>query len=931
MEEDVFKVSKDMGAYTQQMQKKIEQSREGITKVPVPVPQFEPEGAAPMAEPPVEQEWASFLGAFVQPVPVPVPQFEPEGAAPMAEPPVEQEWASFLGAFVQPQPAGGGAVMGGAGGMAVEQPAAGIYGGQMQAGGAVQAVGGAMGGMTGPQVAGMMGQVPGVGMGVGAGVQGAGSGGMGMQQQQQQQQQHPHAHPGMAQMAGPGGQMPYGVPQAQPGKDMAHQQYVQVLHQQQHAHATAQAQAQAHAVAAAQQQQQMGRMPSGPLPQPAGGAATAATAAGAVRNGAGMPLGAAAAVPAAQMARPSGMSGMPAVPMMGGQPRPQAQPQQPAVGAPQQYGQGHGGMSQPQPPAQGGAGGMPAAAAAAAGAPAAQPAAQGGAGGGDADPTPAQVEEYWRILREIRARMPILRQNIERYTKAAEQQGPEGKAQRSRRILLEAMKRCMVERGSPEAAGRDHVITSTTLRLVATVLASLDGNSGTSTRRHVGPQPGGQPQPGQPQHPSQPAQQQQPQQQHQPQAAADGHTAAGPAAGAQPHLQQQQPVAAGAHAVKQEPGVAAAPGAGPGVGGSVPAGGLAAANRAAAVAYAANKGMNARAPRPPGRPGQGVARPGADAAAAGRDIKQDPSLESPAPGVDQVTRLLGLLSQPLPHATMRTHNATGAADNLNFDGDSLMPSLPPEACAQLTAAAARAAAAAASCGPPRARTVSVCRVAGMSYADGSDGAGGDGAGGEQPDARRQAGGGGSTLEGHGWPRRPSVASSLGNSSASGSLAALGVGPGPSQAAGAGGSGAVGTSRKRPAPDGDEEQQAAGATAVSPELKRRRLSVEAACQAAEQELGGQVLLRLLEAEAASVYGLESDAWLLECAATVTFVGEDGNQGSSGAESGPGWKRLRVCVPWAYPDAAPVPAFLSTDPSYSHPYGKAARLHFQDAVG
>lgn len=41
----------------------------------------------------------------------------------------------------------------------------------------------------------------------------------------------------------------------------------------------------------------------------------------------------------------------------------------------------------------------------------------------------------------------------------------------------------------------------------------------------------------------------------------------------------------------------------------------------------------------------------------------------------------------------------------------------------------------------------------------------------------------------------------------------------------------------------------------------------------------------------------------------------------------WKRLRVMVPWAYPREPPVPVFASQDPSYNHPYGRAARLHYQ----
>ena len=90
-------------------------------------------------------------------------------------------------------------------------------------------------------------------------------------------------------------------------------------------------------------------------------------------------------------------------------------------------------------------------------------------------PTAEDADEYWRIAGEIRARMPALHKNIERYEKLAEQQGPGGKARHSLLVMMEVAKRCSVERGSPEAAGKDHEITPDALRRLAVILVSLKG------------------------------------------------------------------------------------------------------------------------------------------------------------------------------------------------------------------------------------------------------------------------------------------------------------------------------------------------------------------------------------------------------------------------------------------------------------------------
>eukprot|EP00198_Chlamydomonas_reinhardtii_P004426 XP_001693762.1 predicted protein [Chlamydomonas reinhardtii] len=414
-------------------------------------------------------------------------------------------------------------------------------------------------------------------------------------------------------------------------------------------------------------------------------------------------------------------------------------------------------------------------------------------------PVPLQVAQ-------LKTRQHVLRAQIEKYAKADDM-----KASRSRRILLEAYKRCTVEPGSAEAAN---------------------------------------------------------------------YPISAPAA----------PVA-----IKQEPGVAAA-------GASAPAAGSSGTSRAAIVAAAAVQGAVRRSIKIP-RPGQSKAGAGAaegggataGVAAAGTaaaiqpkqeaetgakpgvPAKLERSSDSASPAVDQVTRLLGLLAQPLPAATLRAHSSRGAADALNFDWDSLMPSLPAAACAQLTAAAA-----AATTGPPAggpssrpaicARTVSVCRVAGLSY-----------------EAARAPDGPGSSLHG-----QASVATagglegmrtqSLGSRGTScNSLTALGVARVAISLAAAAGTARRGA--KRPAQDGTTDVDGdAAAQAATPELKRRRAALETVCAEAEEELKGAVSLRLLEGELCSVSGLEPDAWLVECAA-VDLSG--GGAAGASAMDGVAW--------------------------------------------
>ncbi|KAG2443728.1 hypothetical protein HXX76_002074 [Chlamydomonas incerta] len=689
------------------------------------------------------------------------------------------------------------------------------------------------------------------------------------QQQQQQQQQHMNA---------------------------AQAQYVQAMQQQQQQQAVAVA-----AAAVQQQQQQMAaaRMASGATSPPQPGA-----------NPAGL-----AAAAAAANARKLGMPGPQTAPAAAGQAsRPVA-------------------MQVPSPvPTQPGAYTAPGALGPQAGAAVPAAPAAAAAPGTEEPSNPAALEqEYWRLVGQLKTRQNVLRAQIEKYAKLEDQ-----KANRSRRILLEAFKRCTVEPGSAESA--NYPITGNTLKLLSAVLTSLDSATGRARA------PGAAVAAAQPVPPS---------------------LAEGGATNTPPTAQPQ--VAAAPVAVKQEPGVATAPA----VVAPAPAAGSSGTSRAAMVAAAAVQGAVRRSIKIP-RPGQSKAgagaaegggatagAPAAGTAAAvqakqeaeagakpGAPVKLERSADSTSPAVDQVTRLLGLLAQPLPAATLRAHSSRGAADALNFDWDSLMPSLPAAACAQLTAAAAAAAAGAPAVGATpglfsrpaiRARTVSVCRVAGLSYE--SAGA---------PD------GPGSSLHG-----QASVATaggldgmrtqSLGSHGTScNSLAALGVALAASGLATAGG--AAGRGTKRSAPDGTMDADGdAAAQAVTPELKRRHAALEAFCAEAEEELKGAVSLRLMEGELGSVSGLEPDAWLVEFAAVdlssgaaagASVMDDDGHHGTAaaaagaagatGAASGPPWRRLRVCVPWDYPHAPPVPTFSSSDPAYSHPYGRAARLHFQTAL-
>ncbi|PNW73834.1 hypothetical protein CHLRE_13g574750v5 [Chlamydomonas reinhardtii] len=744
-------------------------------------------------------------------------------------------------------------------------------------------------------------QVPGMGMPTGAGVP--------MQGQHPGALQGQHA-PNMGMAGGmPGQQVGYGgMPGQAPAHDpaamaataaaavqqqqqqqqqhmnAAQAQYVQVMQQQQ------QQQQQAAAVAAAavqQQQHQMAaaRMASGATsPPPPGGDAVGLAAAAAAANARkpGMP-----GAQTAQASRPAAMQ------------VPSPVPTAPAYTAPGALGPQAGAAAPAAPGAQA----------------AEEPANQA-----------ALEQEYWRLVAQLKTRQHVLRAQIEKYAKADDM-----KASRSRRILLEAYKRCTVEPGSAEAA--NYPISGNTLKLLSAVLSSLDGAGGRA--RALGA-PGTAP--------AQPI----------PPSLAEGGATNTPPTAPPP------PAPAAPVAIKQEPGVAAA-------GASAPAAGSSGTSRAAIVAAAAVQGAVRRSIKIP-RPGQSKAGAGAaegggataGVAAAGTaaaiqpkqeaetgakpgvPAKLERSSDSASPAVDQVTRLLGLLAQPLPAATLRAHSSRGAADALNFDWDSLMPSLPAAACAQLTAAAA-----AATTGPPAggpssrpaicARTVSVCRVAGLSY-----------------EAARAPDGPGSSLHG-----QASVATagglegmrtqSLGSRGTScNSLTALGVARVAISLAAAAGTARRGA--KRPAQDGTTDVDGdAAAQAATPELKRRRAALETVCAEAEEELKGAVSLRLLEGELCSVSGLEPDAWLVECAAVdlsgggaagASAMDEDGHHGNAaaaggaagatGAASGAPWRRLRLCVPWDYPHSPPVPTFSSSDPAYSHPYGRAARLHFQTAL-
>ncbi|GLC73589.1 hypothetical protein PLESTF_001394500 [Pleodorina starrii] len=889
---------------------------------------------------------------------------------------------------VAPAPAG---VMGAPGGLAVDQGLAGMYGGgvAVQPGTAAQhGPGGGLMGMPGQQGPGMMGQMTqhqqqhaGVGMAVAGGGGGnVGAGPLGMMGQAAQQQQtapaHTHAHnAGGTAAPAAAAQVPYGMSQAQQ-QDMSSYAHLGQQHQliAQHQAAVAAAAQQAQAVqqqqqqqvaaaAAAQQQQQQQQQPqtaqmlvraaSGGIPTQAAAAAVAAAAAAAAVASRSktpvVPMG--QAVAAAQMTRAQTVPGA-AMPggaaMAAQQPQQQAaQPQQAPPGAVGMQAMGAGAaysgvpaaaglasqpigmatVAQPQPvvppgsalPAAAGPMTLPQAAATASAGPVAVPAAPtpvpaAPAAGTPAvsggthvvvapDMTPAMVEEYWRVLGALKSRLPLLRAHLDKYSKVAEQQGSDSKASRSKRILIDAYKRCTIDPNSPEYTSLQ--INAGSLKLMAAVLGSLDGNAH-MVRRQGAPAAPGTAEGGAAGVQSA--------------AAVAPHDAAARATATPPQPQPQHPVAAASHVaaagVKLEGG-----GITGGVAGAaplqavvaVPAAAATNASRAAAAAVMAAAAQNAKLrgikpnlqhrPMQLKAPGDAAAhgKPSADtdfggkAALQGRDVKER-SGDSLSPAVDQVTRLLGLLAQPLPPATLRVHASRGAADVLNFDWDSLMPSLPAAACCQLTAAAAAATAAAATAGPPRARTVSLCRVAGMSYSD--DGGGAEAA--AAPADGSTAGG----MSSGGGTRAPSTAA--------------GDGEGEGLAAADGGA-------------------AGGPVAAAlPERKRRREAVEAACQEAQEELGETVALRLLEGgegeAVVSSSGLEVDAWLLECEAAVALerAGEDESRGASGGAAGHPWKRLRMCVPWDYPEVAPIPTFASTDAAYTHPYGRAARLHFQTAL-
>ncbi|GIM03106.1 hypothetical protein Vretimale_7897 [Volvox reticuliferus] len=575
------------------------------------------------------------------------------------------------------------------------------------------------------------------------------------------------------------------------------QQHAQQQQQQQHA------QQQQAAVAAAVQQQAaqvMGRVASGSLPPQ--GAVAAAAAAAASRKAGPMPMGPAAAVAASQVSRPGAVAGtgMPAGPNLATQqqpPQPQQQQQpQPAVavppmgttanpvygGAPTVAGLASPAVGMPgvhgaaAPPPSGGpppivpGGAMPVAQHTAAGlaatttAPPVPPVAASAAANnvqsastpvlpGSShvvvlqDVTPLLMEDYWKAIAALKTRVHVLRAQLDKYTKVAEQQGPQGKAQRSRRILLEAFKRCTVDPNTPEYSSMP--VSATSVKLMLAVLSSLDNSIQMGRRPGAVPATAAAPQ--------QPG----------PALAVGTESAAGPVASPEavrpaaatppiPQAPQPQPQSQPQSQPQPQPlhpagaGGAVVPAAKPDGVGAVgtapsppcvnpPAAASVSANRAAAAAVVAAAAHNAKirglkplGHRPlPGKAGgesaglHGKMPMDSDYKASlqaalhqGKDAKLERNEDSVSPGVDQVHRLLGLLAQPLPHSTLRVHASRGAADVLNFDWDSLMPSLPATACAQITAAAAAGAASGTSAGPPRARTVSMCRVSGMQYIDG---------------------------------------------------------------------------------------------------------------------------------------------------------------------------------------------------------------------
>ncbi len=281
-------------------------------------------------------------------------------------------------------------------------------------------------------------------------------------------------------------------------------------------------------------------------------------------------------------------------------------------------------------------------------------------------------------------------------------------------------------------------------------------------------------------------------------------------------------------------------------------------------------------------------------------------------------QLLDLLAQPLPHAVLPSYTTRGAADALCFDMDSLMPSLPLDVVDEVAAAAA------APPPPPppppsggaprrrvpqvlRAHSVAVCRVQGLSYGD--EGAGGAAGTGRRPGEPTSAAGPVGSYGGGGGGAKPvgSDVHSTGTAAAAAAAAPGAAGRSSSYSSGSWlamngtmwGPGRLGGSKgtKRPgrrpvegsaaasgldlmvgggSDDGTDseegEEEGAEAAAATPEVKRQRVEVAAACGEAEAQLGGVVAVRLVEGAVVSAGGVGPDAWLVEVSVTVRAPGE-----------------------------------------------------------
>ncbi len=98
-----------------------------------------------------------------------------------------------------------------------------------------------------------------------------------------------------------------------------------------------------------------------------------------------------------------------------------------------------------------------------------------------------QVEEYWKILGELKARLPLLVLVLKRLTERA------ATAERHKRILRDVAEQCRMDRSSPEVAKRP--VNATDLRVVSSVIDCLNRRS-SSGPRPAGASPGAMPNPG---------------------------------------------------------------------------------------------------------------------------------------------------------------------------------------------------------------------------------------------------------------------------------------------------------------------------------------------------------------------------------------------------------------------------------------------------